>query len=297
MRTIELHQLDAFTNELFGGNPTGVVSNADELTEQDMQHIAREMNVSETAFVLDSTQTDADFRLRFFTPAGAEIDFCGHATIGALAQLARLGRYSLDKDSHTTHVQTNAGTLPMAATSKNGTPEITFTAPGINMEAYELQSNALAQKLGIPPELIDDQAITLIDRNLRYVYIPTVSLEKLGGQVFDFSRIKQQFADEKIVVFCLYSNETISQESDLHARGLAPLVGVDEDPFTGSMQAGLVQAAKKNSYIPQGQEIIRSEQGHFIGRPGAAVIHHSKTGDITVSAQAVSVFSTTLELA
>jgi trans-2,3-dihydro-3-hydroxyanthranilate isomerase len=129
------------------------------------------------------------------------------------------------------------------------------------------------------------------------VYVPAASIKLLGAQTFDFSRIREKFANEKIVVFCLLTNETIEHQSDLHARGLAPNIGIDEDPFTGSMQAGLVHAAKQNGYITPNKERIVTEQGNFIGRPGFAVIDHDVTnGEVHVTASAAQVFSTKLEI-
>src|ERR1700733_1589477 len=91
MRVYKIHHIDSFTNVMFGGNPTVTVLNADSLTDEEMKKIAREMNLSETGFVLSSQK--ADFRLRFFTPPGDEIKFCGHATVGALCAIAREGLF------------------------------------------------------------------------------------------------------------------------------------------------------------------------------------------------------------
>jgi len=297
MRTIALHQIDAFTNQIFGGNPAGVVSNADSLTENEMLQIAREMNLSETAFVLKPTLSGANIRLRFFTPT-SEVDFCGHATIGTLSQLARLKMHGLDKQgTNAIAVETRIGLLSMSVTNKDVTSEVTFTAPDVSMHPYQQQGEEFAVKFGVPVNLLDSAATILIDQKLRYLYIPVAALEDLGKQSFDIEHIKQQFKDEGIVVFCLYTKETITQDADLHARGLAPLIGINEDPFTGSMQAGLVKAAKNNGYIPTGQEAVHTEQGTFIGRPGFAVVNHNThTDTVAVSAQAVPVFSTNLEL-
>src|SRR6478672_1507738 len=151
MRTFELHQVDAFTNTLFGGNPAGVVSNAEQLTEEEMQQIAREMNVSETAFVLPSTLPETDMRLRFFTPAADLVDFCGHATVGTLAQLARLGMYGLDKEgANSVTVETKASTLVMTVLNEQAKTEVAFTAPPVSMEQYTQQGDAFAVKLGVP---------------------------------------------------------------------------------------------------------------------------------------------------
>lgn len=291
MRTIELHQVDAFTDQLFGGNAAGVVTNAEGLSVEDMQNIAREMNKSETAFVLPASDPNADFRLRFFTPSKAEIDFCGHATVGALAQLAWDGRLAATGAQAVT-VETKAQTLPMHVSNQQGNVEVSFTAPTVEMETYPDQGEVFARRLGIPPELIDVDSSIMIDRKLRYLYIPTASLEQLQAQSFDFDHIRQEFTAEEIVVFCLFTNQTFQKTADLHARGLAPLVGVDEDPFTGSMQAGLVAAAKHNKYIPREQQTVRTEQGHVLDRPGQAVITHDHAADsFVVTARAVPAFS------
>lgn len=298
MKIIDLHQVDAFTDQLFGGNQSGVVTNADVLTETEMKHVAREMNLSETAFVLKPSSNDADLKLRFFTPPGDEIKFCGHATIGALFQLAQLQAFGLSESGENhVRVETNAGILPMMVTNGGGMPKITFTAPQVDMQPYRLQADEFAREFGVETRLIKTDGTILIDTVLNYVYIPAESLKVLGEQVFDFTRIREKFGEEAIVIFCFYTNETVNSQSDLHARGLAPNVGVDEDPFTGSMQAGLVHAAKQNGYIPADQRHIVIEQGHFIGRPGFAEIDHQAEDDqLLVTAGAVKVFSTKLEI-
>jgi len=82
MPLYNVYQIDAFTKDLFKGNPAGVVSNADGLTESEMQAIARELNNAETAFILSPTASDHDVWIRFFTPT-TEVPSCGHATIAA----------------------------------------------------------------------------------------------------------------------------------------------------------------------------------------------------------------------
>ena len=76
-----LYQIDSFTKQRFSGNPAGVVTHADGLSDQQMQHVARELNNSETAFIL-SGNDGYDMQVRFFTPT-VEVPICGHATIAA----------------------------------------------------------------------------------------------------------------------------------------------------------------------------------------------------------------------
>ena len=104
-----IYQIDAFTKDKLKGNPAGVVTNADGLSEQQMQEIAREFNNSETAFILSPEDDSYDVRVRFFTPT-SEVPICGHATIAA--------HYARALENHfenTTRVlqKTNAGILPV----------------------------------------------------------------------------------------------------------------------------------------------------------------------------------------
>lgn len=294
MKEIAVHQVDAFAETVFGGNPAGVVSNANSLTDAEMQNIAREMNLSETAFVLEPTVEGADLKLRYFTPS-QEVSFCGHATVGALFQLAALDMFDLGKQGESAvNVETGAGVLPARVTNEDNVSKVTFGAPSVDMIPYRLQGNAFAEAFGVPSELVRFDGTVLLDKNLNYLYVPTTSLRMLGEQAFDFGRIREQFGKENIVVFGLFTDETVNDEADIHARGLAPNVGIDEDPFTGSMQAGLVAAAKQNGYIDAGKEHIVTEQGNFIGRPGKAeVIHNITTNDFAITASAVRVFSST----
>lgn len=295
MKKINIHQVDAFTTKVFGGNPAGVVTEADHLTDDEMLKIAREMNLSETAFVLRPSSSQADIKLRFYTPS-TEVQFCGHATVGTLFELARLGMFELGKKGkNDIRVETNIGILPMAVINNDG-PTITFTAPEVDLELYHLQGSELAQALAVASNLISTDAQIFRDKNLNYLYIPTTSLHALQNQSFDFTHIREKFDAENIIVFCFYSRETMEKQSILHARGLAPNVGIDEDPFTGSMQAGLIHAAKKNGYIKDSAEKIVTEQGYEIGRPGmATVIHTVADNSVLVTTSAAHVFSAEME--
>src|SRR5438067_13631590 len=107
MRTLAAYKVDAFTTEPFTGNPAGVVPHADGLSDRDMQRIAREMNLSETAFVLPSAAPGAAMRLRYFTPA-TEVPLCGHATVATFHLLAELGTL---RAPTALRIETKAGVL------------------------------------------------------------------------------------------------------------------------------------------------------------------------------------------
>ncbi|WP_322751850.1 MULTISPECIES: PhzF family phenazine biosynthesis protein [unclassified Frankia] len=299
MRQIDVHQVDAFTQKVFEGNPAGVVTNADELSDDEMGNIAREMALSETAFALSPTRSDATLRLRFFTRGASEVDFCGHATVATLFQLARMGRFGLDRvGRHTIYTETDVGLLDIGVERRSrDSISVSFVAPSTDLAEYRVQSWELADMLGIPSAVLLPRGTALVDRKLNYLYVPVESIEQLGGLRADPAVLRSSFGDQQIVVFCLFTNETFSDNADLHARGLAPLVGIEEDPFTGSMQAGMIKSAKANGMIRAELGTIVVEQGHFMGRPGSAIVTHDpKTSTVVVTGEGVHVFSTTITL-
>lgn len=122
-RTYKIFQVDAFTRELFKGNPAGVVLDADGLSDAEMQTIAREMNNSETAFVFEARKNEGyDVEVRYFTPT-TEVPICGHATISAHYVRA------IDKKLPSTRViqKTKAGILPVDVTYAKDDYTITMT--------------------------------------------------------------------------------------------------------------------------------------------------------------------------
>lgn len=297
MKKITIHQADSFTTNLFGGNPAGVVTDADSLTDKEMQSIAREMNLSETAFVLTPTTKEATVRLRYFTSGKAEVKFCGHATVAALYEIAKNNLLGTEKvGEYHFVIETKAGLLTMDIIKKSMDDIfVRFTAPPVDLTEYSSQHKDFSKRFDIALETIDTDYPVMIDKNLNYIYLTIRSLKNLGNLQFNFQQIVDNFKDEGIVVFCLLTPETFDKRNNVHARGLAPLVGIPEDPFTGSMQAGLAKYIKENKILPNIGKVIKTEQGHFMDRPGYA--ETSEDGnDYVITGQAVHVFSSELSL-
>ena len=105
---INIYQVDAFSDKPFGGNPAGVVPDAKQLSYDDMQNIAKEMNLSETAFVIPIDKNN--YQVKFFTPI-KEVDFCGHATIGSFYTLAHKGYLPPIYNGIKVYQETKAGRL------------------------------------------------------------------------------------------------------------------------------------------------------------------------------------------
>lgn len=292
MRTYKIHHIDSFTNTQFGGNPTVTVLDADTLHLNEMQKIAREMNLSETGFVLASEK--ADFRLRFFTPPGDEIKFCGHATVGALCTIAREGLFGCTRPKNNFKIETNAGIINCEIDLSNPKqPHFIFDAPKIELVPSHYSVEEVIAGLGIGKEFIDDSKPVMLEKTNNYLYLTARNLDALGKITPNFQKAVEFARKDRNVIFCLLTNEAFSSDNHIHARGFAPLVGVPEDPFTGSMQGGLAAYAIAQGIVKSSQKWIGVEQGHFMERPGSVKLEVTELDPIHVRlyAEAVRVFA------
>lgn len=305
MEKIRVNQVDAFTTELFGGNPAAVVLDGSGLDESTMRKIAREMNLSETAFILPSEK--GDFRLRYFTPPGDEIKFCGHATIGALHEISVEKMFGISSPKeYLFKVETDVGVLDMKVDYKGESDiKIKFSSPKIDLIESKYSHKEIADALGIELDKLDQTRPVMLEKTNNYLYLTVKSLKDLESLKVDFASAKKFAKKDEVIVYCLMVGETLNEENNIHTRGFAPLVGVNEDPVTGSMQGGLAAYAHMNGLLKERDSKVtdddwevRVEQGHFIGRPGylTTILKYKEDYEAEINASAVHVFSTEINL-
>jgi PhzF family phenazine biosynthesis protein len=296
---IDFTQVDVFTTELFGGNPAGIVLDARKLTPSLMQKIAREINLSETAFLLPSKK--ADFKLRYFTPT-KEVKFCGHATVGTLHALAYTGKFGMKPGKkYYFKVETSAGIIPMSANFIHADNiAISFNAPTIKLKKANFNHKKLSQALGIPENVFNKDLPIMIEETNSFIYATVENLRTLGNVNYDYDSAEKFSKEHNIVVFCLLTNQTKDKKNDVHSRVFGPLIGLVEDPVTGATQGALGAYLLQNKILPESTSTINSEQGHFVGRPGNLQIKISKNDkgkyQAKIHARAVSVFETTIKI-
>jgi PhzF family phenazine biosynthesis protein len=262
------------------------------LAEEKMQKIAREMNLSETSFMLSSQK--ADFRLRYFTPT-KEINFCGHATIGALCALTKEG---FPESRKKLTIETNMGLLNVEIDLTQSTPRYSFEAPPVEFVPAPYSIEEMAKAMQVPLELFDLTKPLMLEKKHNYLYFTVKDLERLKqfnpdpGQTAEFAK------KDGIVVFCALTNQTFDPRNHLHARGFAPLYGIPEDPFTGSMQSGLVAYARMHGMLDPKLKWVKTEQGHFMGRPGFVELEilNDSPFQTKLHAEAVHVYSAEMKI-
>jgi PhzF family phenazine biosynthesis protein len=269
--------VDAFADEPLAGNAAGVVPDADDLTDEQMRAIARELGASETAFVRDSDA--ADRRLRFFSPA-AEVDLCGHATVAAHAHLRRAG--ALAAGEHT--VETNAGVFDVEVTDE-GVVWLAGAAPEVT--AVEADLDRVGEALGIDPAALRDVGadlpVAVASTGLPYLVVPVNFLERLSGAAPDDAAVAALADEYDAAGVYAFTFDAIDRESTLHGRTFAPGLGIPEDPVTGTASgavAGYCRAVGAFDGDPPDE--VRCEQGHFVDRPGVVRVRFESGDDETV---------------
>jgi trans-2,3-dihydro-3-hydroxyanthranilate isomerase len=297
--SLAIYWVDAFTDRPFQGNPAVVVPQADTLTDFQMQQIAREVNCSETAFVLTALTPEADFRLRWFTPT-QEVDLCGHATIATFHALAQEGRFNLSQGvTQILYIETRSGVLPVTVDWTESRPWIWLTLPGCSFEAIAPElAQQLATVLGLPASVPPTAVRDSLNQD---VLIPIAHLHELQALSPNMAELAQLGKQEGWRGICVYTTETVESESTAHSRFFAPQSGISEDPVTGSVSGPLAlllhqktleqktlaqNAPEQNS--PLRPPIYRFEQGDCMGRPGRLLIELK--GDVSkLGGQAMTV--------
>ena len=291
-RRVRLKQLDAFTDHPFAGNPAGVVLDAAGLTDESMQSVAREVNASETAFLLPPTTPAADIRIRWFTPA-VEVGLCGHATIASFVALAEEQLYGMTgAGTFGFRLETKSGILPVEV--RTSPPDVTvfFGLPVPEFERAGQWKLDLMQMLGVQSEDFEGR-LPMVTAG--YLYVPFRRLHVLFSMKPNFPALRQFLTNRRLGGLCVFTTETVDRSSAVHSRFFAPHLGIDEDPVTGSangplgvylFERGLVEA-------PEGVLRIIGEQGDVIRRPGRVQIEirieEKRVTAVRIGGQAVTV--------
>ncbi|MDY2959178.1 MAG: PhzF family phenazine biosynthesis protein [Hornefia sp.] len=253
--------VDAFSEKLFGGNPAGVVilpEGKSFPSDEIMVKTAAELRYSETAFI--SILGDNEFNIRYFTPA-AEVDLCGHATVGAFCALAHLGVIK-DGDTCTNHtlagelkIETCHGYVMMDMAEPQDISVISDTES--LEELYTVLGSKYDKSLGILPEIIST--------GLPDIMVPVSSEKALGAMAPDMkalAALSEKYKVTGVHAFSMTEEEGITA----HTRNFAPLYDIDEEAATGTSSGALAYYLYKNSLIESNSEITFL-QGEAMNRP------------------------------
>ena len=271
-------QFDVFTDRAFCGNPLAVFPEAEGISDQHMMQIAREMNLSETVFVLPAAKENVLRRLRIFTPM-REIPFAGHPIVGTWTALAEEGVVPVpDEDGwQRIYHEVGIGVLPVDIEFKDGKPvQVVMTQGKFEVldEIDDTHEQAeLARALGLAREDLDESLpIQTITTGLSCLAVPVRSLADLRDIRVNTSLLAEIYQRYKATGCHAFTRETIEVgASRAHARFFAPADNIPEDPATGSacgaLGGYLIHHGALNLEPQDGSYKFVIEQGDFIHRP------------------------------
>jgi len=285
-KKIKIYQIDSFTDKPFSGNPAGVTF-SNELSREEMQFIAREMNLSETAFLskpLSAGKPDkADYELKWFTPT-TEVELCGHGTIASLHFLYEEKKLN-EKQDLTFH--TLSGILKCKV--ENG--KYFMQIPIFSMEEYDECKQELISILGIHPTELNDN-IPFIQLSNKNVYIHIKELKDLHKLKPDFKALKELSLEKNLGGVVVFTPETVDKNNFAHSRYFTPSHGIDEDPVTGSTNGPLLLVLERLGFLKYSakETSVTFEQGDVLGRKGRiGVSYYHDKNELYISGNAVTV--------
>jgi PhzF family phenazine biosynthesis protein len=298
-RKIQVHQVDAFTREPFTGNPAGVVLNADVLAEAQMLAITRELNNSETAFILAPDADDHTVRARFFTPR-SEVGFVGHATVAAQYVLSR--RHDAPRWQRQ---KSKAGIVDIEVRGNGAERSIAIRRepPQLGRELNDRERLAVLDALALASESLDTRMpLRIVGASGTRLMIGVRGPDPLKHLKPDMQRLTTLSAQIGAAGYFVFALTPDATEHFSESRMFCPALGIMEDPVSGNAHGLLGAYLAKLGLLQRSGDRARFTgiQGHSLHRPGRVEVElefvDKELSGVWISGQAVSIFETEIEL-
>jgi trans-2,3-dihydro-3-hydroxyanthranilate isomerase len=276
LRRFPFTQLDVFTSRALEGNPLAVFPDGRSLNDDEMQAIAKEMNLSETTFILPrdaATEKERGIRARIFT-VQEELPFAGHPTLGtAFALRGKTGAAEI-------RLELNVGTIPVRFEDKPGQPSFGEMRQNDPVFGQIHDAKKIAEVTGIPVSDIDaDLPVQTVSTGVPFTILPLRGLEEIRRLQINQARASEYLTTSGGKFFFCVTRQTVDPEARLHAR---MLFYNGEDPATGSA-SGCAAAWMVEHGIAQPEERVLIEQGVEMKRPSRIFVRASRGNDRVVN--------------
>lgn len=265
MPSVAFKQVDVFTTQPFKGNPVAVVMDGASLSTAQMQAIANWTNLSETTFVLPAERSQADYRVRIFTP-NSELPFAGHPTIGTAYALLEAGIISANQGRIVQ--ECGAGLINLTVQEMPaGSYSIAFELPEPVITLLDdAQIDRLERILGIS---VDRQLTpALIDVGARWIVAHVGDAASVLTIQPDFAHMQIQDRDMQITGVTIYGSYPEQNNARIEVRSFAPAHGINEDPVCGSGNGSVAAFIRYHGLKLPDNTMIQSTQGIMVGRQG-----------------------------
>ncbi len=286
MSSYPYHLVDVFTERAFGGNQLAVFTEGVQVPSELRPRLAKELNLSETTFVLPPSNAANDFRVQIFTP-DKELPMAGHPTVGTTYVLSRVGLIAKTGNPTLAVLEEVVGDIPVRINYDGEGDEpsmIWMTQPkpqfGTIIEDHVLVREALS----LPEEAISDRyPVQVVSTGVPFLYVPLNRLADTKGISLNSGACRQLVQQYEADGLFAFTQEVETAGSTVHSRMFAPGLGITEDPATGAA-SGPLGAYLVHYGIAAPDAHIVSEQGLEIGRPSYIHIEvDSEGGEYTAA--------------
>ncbi len=252
--------IDVFTDIPYSGNQLAVFPDADGLNTEQMQKLANEINYSETTFIFNSSDSEADFEIRIFT-LKFELPFAGHPILGTAYSIMNI--FDIwPKKRNILKLKTKVGIIPLE--KRNGIIWMTQKEPGF-FDQYT-NKKEIADLVGLLPEDISDNLpIEEVSTGINMLIIPVKNLSAIQRANGHVNNLNKFFKNKDSLAPYLFTLETMNAEAKVHTRFFAPHLGIIEDAATGAAAGPLTAYLLKYDIFDKSFE-IQNEQGIEMGR-------------------------------
>jgi trans-2,3-dihydro-3-hydroxyanthranilate isomerase len=294
---LKYYIVDVFAQERFTGNPVAIVECNQELSDEKMLQIARELNAPETTFVNPVPQ-DGCYKIRMFTPT-REVMFSGHPTLGAAFIINHFFASSPKKQVKlslkSSEVLIDSPTLEDGAKNTIISKHKPILFSGQKSPEFDRKFDPvlISRIVGVDVEDFDDrypiQAVTV---GLGFVIVPIKTLHTLKRIRINQERYSWFCAKSEAKLILAFTPETVDSENHLHVRVFSDFYGIPEDPATGSGNGALVAYLSKYNFFDSPEIDVRIEQGYEIGRPSlilAKAVPRGEEIDVTIGGRVILV--------
>lgn len=256
------HIVDVFSETLYSGNQLAVVMGKPD--DAAMQRIAREMNFSETTFVLSDIKKDGAYDVRIFTPS-QEVPFAGHPVLGTAFVIAT---HLEKKQPVEIRLNLKGGCIPVGISYSNDGSISSLRMrqnPPEFIGGMDRQSVARALGVGVD-SLISKLPVERVSTGLPFIIVPVRTLEAMRSIKLDIGAYNDLISDVESKAILAFCPETYAVDTSLNVRMFAPLYGIAEDPATGSGCGCLAAYLSRHAFFGSASVSARVEQGYEIGR-------------------------------
>jgi trans-2,3-dihydro-3-hydroxyanthranilate isomerase len=274
MSNLNFYIVDVFTEEKYSGNQLAVFTNAAQLSSEQMQRIAKEINYSETTFITSLIEKAGGYDVRIFTPA-QELPFAGHPTLGTAYVLQH---QVIKQPTPSVILNLQVGQIPVTLNySSDSSPECLWMQQKPPTFHQVLGADIIALVLGLPPENIDSRfPIQEVSTGVPFIIVPLKTLASLKRIKINKDKYWELISTTDAKCILAFCPQTYNPANHLCVRVFADYLGIAEDPATGSANGCLAGYLAEYNYGGKKSINLRVEQGYEIGRPSLLLLQAEK---------------------